>query len=526
MDKGIADAHSQLAENTKKQLAYIDISRTLNNHTLANRDLSVIQNPIGKKVLLLKYATMVNDSREALAYASCKRMLELSKIPYDEKLISDSPITNNATEYAVVLISFALGTDLEAQPGYIDGTLGVPVIVAAGSYGWTTSSIRPYTHAGASEHGTFLFKLPGGYDYYTSNAERYCNITLTNIDSTVTRIIYDPSNAAKAHVWEVQGANNKTLFCANYASTSIGPWILYYIKQWGNFPNALPLPVCVDLDDINQITPALTVDMSNLQDLYDWAKSVGMLITAGIKTDHLTTYWDTDNPTGSPTPETIFARDHQDVFIPIIHDHHYGMWGQTASYETLKSRHESRLEVIRRYGFAVPDDMWGYLYQPSNQYNENAIAYWKNLGIVAWREAGAGSGVYSSDGTTVIPEAERIALSSPMMLVHNNAFTHPNDKSIADSVANLGLATIEEWKGLVCYTWSRSASGGMPTSNYKVSSNVNMPQIGAIVQHGNNCNGDNPVLVGLQLGDGIKKAFPGTCYYTHPSLVAKKVFMF
>ena len=524
IDTQLADDAQQFSTNAIIQQGLTKVSSALNQHIYPAR-YSGVANATNTKVLLLKYATMTPGGRFASGYSACKRILEMAKIPYDEKLVSDSPSTNLASTYSLILVSYAVDTDLALQPEYFDGTLGVPVIVAAGGYGWTGATYHAFTHTGALSDGTHAYKMPGGYDYYTAKAERYCNSTIYLDDGSVTRIIYDDVDATKCHVWEVQGVSNKTLWCANYMCTSMGPWILYYIKMWGGYDNALPLPICMDMDDINQVTTDFVAEVAGLQDLYDWCKSVGAVITSGIKTDQMLNDFNGSNPAFGPTTEqTAFCLAHQDVFIPIVHDHNYGTWGGTATFETLKTKHLSRLDIIRRFGFAVPDDMWGYVFEPLNQYNENAIAYWKTLGMIACRDAGAGAGVYSSDGTTAIPEAERISLASPMFWVNANQFVPQSCNNVAETVA-FYATTEAEWYGFACSVWVCNSADGMPSSTYKDNTGVNMPSAGTLQHHGNNVNGDNPLLVGLKLGDGIKKAFPGTCYYTHPALIRKMIFL-
>ena len=493
------------------------IRELLSRHTIQARSQTVVTATTpGGKVLLLKFNSPT--PRQKNAYAQCKRMLLHARISFDEALISDSPTTTNAASYALVLISYADYTEMTAQIGYFNGTLGKPVIIAACGYGW--SDYPSQTHViSASADGTQEFLMPNDAVYYTDKAERYCIATLNM--TNVTRVIRHSTMENKAHVWIVTGASNNTLFCANYMSSSIGPWILYYIKEWGGL-NPLPLAFCAEMDDANIITPGYETSVEGLSDLYDWCKSVDMPMTVGIKTDQLDSE-DSRYPVLDATPETAFLRDHQDYFIPIHHDHRYGVWGGAKTNVQLMAMHKERLAVARQYGFAMPLDLWGSVFWPAGAYSDNAISVWRELGIMVARdEGGTDQCVLGADGVTLVSEANRYLLSEPeIMFTNANQFVPYSAKSIADCLSAYNR-TLDEYRGLICMKWCMTALGGFSSSDYKAYDSVHTPSMSVIYAHGTNVCQDNPWLMGLQLGDGIRRAFPGTVYYTHLSSVINR----
>lgn len=517
----IGKLDESLADNvmeTKVMAQETKIREIMIKHIFKSREqLIASNNP--KKVLLLGYPTARLDVRSKTAYAQCERMLLHSRIPFDESTLDLTPTINKVTDYSCILIPYALVGDMTAQPSYFDGTLGIPIIVASGGSGWHSYPASTCV-SGIQSDGNHLFKLPNGDDFYSEPSERFNIATLTNLEK-VDRVIYDPIDVAKAFVWIVTGVSNKTLYCSNYNTSMVGPWVLYYMKLWGDYPNALPLPLCLDLDDANQQTLGFEVDISGLQKLYDWAKSVKALVTTGIKTDQIDSPYN-QYPSGTPTEQTSFCLEHQDIFIPIIHDHNFNPMGGTQTKYEIQNNYEARLQIARQYGFAIPYDMWGYLFQPLNVYNDSAIELWKEIGIVATRDTGSGTGVYASDGTTIISEIDREAMSEPdIVWVNANQFVPAESHSIAETLAIYGF-TDSEWRGFVCQKWLQNICGGFSNSLYKDNSRVHQPSFSVIYGHGNNLNGDSPYLEGLKLGDNIRKAFPDTVYYTHPSTVINR----
>lgn len=476
-----------------------------------------------KKVLLL-YHGGTPTPRQTAFYLTAREILKSSRIPFDELEHDMMMPPADAANYSLIIAPYIQGTDIYNNPsGLFGGNVGAPVIVFGGGAGWDGRTNRTHVST-VLTNGTHHYKMPGGYDYYTNKSDRFCNATISNM-TDVENIVYDPLDNTKSNMWIVRGATNDTLWMPAYVTHCLIPALLYYIKLWGGYKNALPLPLCYDLDDANISESPYTASVQGLSDLYDWAKPLNILITSGIKTDYIEGPTAKRFPTGLASEQTAFLRDHQDVFIPIVHDHHYGTWGQTNAKATLISQHIERLTVARQYGFAIPDDMYGYLFQPSNEYNENAIAVWKEYGIVAARDSGSALGVWSSDGITPIPFADRYSLTKDKILwVNACQYTGFDSASLEDELTSKGY-TEEQWKGLAITRTLIALFNGFPVTTHKTFDDItngNYPRASTVYFHGTNVSGDNPMLIGMQLVEGVRKAFPGTFCYTHPSCLINR----
>ncbi|MFH0889064.1 MAG: HEAT repeat domain-containing protein [Planctomycetota bacterium] len=168
--------------------------------------------------------------------------------------------------------------------------------------------------------------------------------------------------------------------------------MVHYMHFLGRLPQDLNLVVApfylvLDIDDIN--VPSLPAP--EISKIADFLRAKNWSTYLGIKPDCLNYLEpefiekarhdaETKKQLELEAEQVKTILENRDVFIPVLHAHGGTRWLAPTEKEQSEP-YLNLLEKLRRYGFQIKEDSFGYMYFPNNKLNKITVDYLPKIGV-------------------------------------------------------------------------------------------------------------------------------------------------